>query len=524
MKKLSPIFFCVLLAMNIASTWGQCADDFACNFDLNGTDPCNYNTSNQDLSQGFLMGLPFGQYALDPEATCAVQPMNDLQVQMMSDNNSAMMFDVNEDVIAYFEWAVATGAATQDQADQFLMLMTYSSFSFCGDEMEVDIPGMVVVTDTFENGHWYLGDGIGYYLAPLSNAMPGCVDPEAENFNLCALPDETLCIFLPVSCNDPLACNFDETSSSTEDCVYFDTNNFTLNENDFIDLYDLSGCENGYSAWNDMPVPLTQDSLGGPLYFILFAEVEAILIANGYEILATDIANVQMSVCGDTLNYDSQVVGDLDLIWDGYGFPNPTYGGYIVPESSLPAGCPDPNACNFDPCSSPFSADLCTYLELGTILGDTIVTSGNTYTYTFEGGEEGSTYEFGLECGSLEQDGNATAVLTVDFVESCQLCVEETNVNGCSAITCLTLTSSTSSVMALEATTWTLIPNPANHQVSLTWNGVASDWAIQDQMGREVRRFRINKGINTINTSNLDMGQYIMGPLHGSKQRLLILR
>ena len=35
-------------------------------------------------------------------------------------------------------------------------------------------------------------------------------------------------------CDDALACNFDANSEGTDGCVYFDTDNFLLSENDFI--------------------------------------------------------------------------------------------------------------------------------------------------------------------------------------------------------------------------------------------------------------------------------------------------
>lgn len=89
---------------------------------------------------------------------------------------------------------------------------------------------------------------IGYYVAPAANVQPGCGDPAADNFDLCALPTPDLCTYPADDCSDPLACNFTAGSKGTEDCVYFDSGNFTLSENDFIDLYDFEGCETSYDA------------------------------------------------------------------------------------------------------------------------------------------------------------------------------------------------------------------------------------------------------------------------------------
>ena len=329
---------------------------------------------------------------------------------------------------------------------------------------------------------------------------------------------------LAAQCDDEMACNFQEGSESAADCIYFDTDNFSIGENDYIDLYSFEACENGYAAWDDLPVPLAQDSTGGPLYFVLFDEVEAILNANGFTVLANAVMTVVVSVCGDTMNYDSQVAGDLDLIWDGTGFPNPFYGGYIVPSSSLPQTCADPNACNFDACSAPSSFESCEYVAQGTITGDTLLTVGSTYEYTFEGAEEGSTFVFYSACGEVVQDGSNTASLTFDFPNTCELCVEATTPDGCSTITCQTLTNAATNVAELEANTWSFRPNPAQNNITLTWNEAPADWLIFDQQGREVRRLFVNRGTQSINISDLANGQYLMGTAHGAKQRLSIIR
>jgi len=524
MKHLYPFLCAALFAFCLNNLAAQCDNEMACNYDPNGTEACIYNDSNQDLSQGVLIGIPFGQYGLDPAAECAVQPINDQFVQMEANAEGLMQFVIDESVTEYFEWAVNSGSVTQEQADQFLALMTYSTLSFCGDDMSVNLPGLGLVNDSFTNGYWYLGEAVGYYVAPIANASPGCGDPAADNFDICAIPDASLCSFPPVDCNDEMACNYQEGSEGTADCVYFDTDNFTLEENDFIDLYDFDGCETGYAAWNDLPIPLAQDSTGGPLFFVLFDEVEAILNANGFGVLATDVMTVTVSVCGDTMNYNSQVAGDLDLVWDGIGFPNPFYGGYIVPGGSLPNTCSDVNACNFDACAAPFSFESCEYVAQGTIIGDTLLTVGNTYEYTFEAAEEGSAFVFYSACGEVVQDGSNTATLTFDWPDTCEMCVEETTADGCSTITCQTLTNAATDVAELDANNWSFMPNPAQSNINVTWHETPADWVIFDQQGREVRRMRINRGIQSIDISDLANGQYLMGPANGAKQRLSVIR
>ena len=92
--------------------------------------------------------------------------------------------------------------------------------------------------------------------------------------------DPTACEYGTEECNDPLACNYDENATNGAGCNYFDTELFTIGENDFVDFVDTELCD-GYATYNDFPIPLAQDSTGGPLFFVLFPAVEQALIDNG---------------------------------------------------------------------------------------------------------------------------------------------------------------------------------------------------------------------------------------------------
>ena len=208
----------------------------------------------------------------------------------------------------------------------------------------------------------------------------GCTDPAAVNYDPEATLDNNTCQVF--GCTDPLACNYDSTAAGIADCNYFDTELFTLEENDFIGLFDYESCPDGYAGVYSLPVPMDQNPAGGPLTFTVFSEVEDFLVYWGFELALEDIATVTMSVCDTVLNYNSLVLGDIDMIWDGTGFPNEFYESFVVPESSLAVGCPDEEACNFDPCVHPFVEEGCEYLELGTVDGDTLVEAGGTLTFT----------------------------------------------------------------------------------------------------------------------------------------------
>ncbi len=115
------------------------------------------------------------------------------------------------------------------------------------------------------------------------------------------------------------------------------------------------------------------------------------------------------------------------------------------------------------------------------------------------------------------------ATLVFDFPQDCELCVEETTSDGCSTIVCQTLTPSATGVSEVENAAWQLTPNPASNQVTVNWSGVAAAWVIYDQQGREVRRLTLNTGMTSLDVSDLATGQYLMGPVNGTKQRLSIV-
>jgi gliding motility-associated-like protein len=53
---------------------------------------------------------------------------------------------------------------------------------------------------------------------------PGCMDPEAENYDPIAGYDNGTCTYPPVlGCQDPIACNYNESATENYGCVYCDT-------------------------------------------------------------------------------------------------------------------------------------------------------------------------------------------------------------------------------------------------------------------------------------------------------------
>ncbi|MBL6646230.1 MAG: hypothetical protein ISP55_07250 [Flavobacteriales bacterium] len=505
-----------------------CNDPTACNYDATatGADECVFVDTPYDLSEGVLIGIPFAQYELDTTATCPVQPINDNLVQMNLMDGELASFIVDDAVIQYFEEAVSSGSVSQEDADFFLFLMQESTFSFCGDTMVGNLPVFGEVVSAWTGSHWYIPQ-INYYIAPLSVTPTGCSDPSAENFDVCAFGDASACVYTTNGCNDPLACNFDSTSTNSAGCNYFDTELFTIGENDFIGLVDDEDCETGYPGAYSLPVPLAQDSTGGPLYFVLFPDVESFLVENGYEIAAQDIATVSMSVCDTVMNYNSLVIGDTDLVWDGMGFTIDLYGAFIAPDSSFPVGCPDPDACNFDACSHPFLSDDCTYIELGpleTAAGDTgmvTMTELDSLTFVATPGD-GLTVEWDSECGELIVDGN-TATLVGPETGDCEVCVEAENADGCETESCIIVTV-LGGIDSQAQARWELMPNPAASDLRVVWPGETVAFEVFDLNGRLLQTMTLQTGSQVLDVSGLQTGLYLAGPRGQAPQRLAIQR
>ena len=278
-----------------------------------------------------------------------------------------------------------------------------------------------------------------------------------------------------------------------------------------------------------LPVPLTQDSTGGPLYLVLFPDVESFLVENGFEIAAQDIATVSLSVCDTVMNYNSLVIGDTDLYWDGMGFTIDVYGSFIAPDSSFPIGCPDPDACNFDACSHPFVTDDCTYIELGplaTAAGDTgMVTMGELDSLTFVATPgDGLTVEWDSECGELIVDGN-TATLVGPETGDCEVCVEAENADGCDIgilhhrdRALAGLAAMANARMAAHAQPRSLRPprgvEGSNHVPSTSSTSTAGS----------VQTTTLQPGSHVLDVSPLQPGLYLAGPRGFAPQRLAIQR
>ena len=494
-----------------------CNDTLACNYDEAATSDvdCLYNDGDLDLSDGiWVMASAF----LDPDLGCDIEPAQGLLVQMTTDPNEPLSIAETQELTDYINDMVDMGLI--DFTSGLILTSAFDNavFSFCGGFLS-GVAGLNSIEADWNGSTWTL-PLLGFTMAPAAEMMAGCPDPAATNFDPCANPDPGSCEYEEADgCNDPLACNYDSTAAGIADCNYFDTELFTLEENDFIGLFDYESCPDGYAGAYSVPVPLGQDTAGGPLFFTLFEEVEDFLIYYGFDIAAQDLSTVTMSVCDTVLNYNSLVLGDIDMIWDGTGFPNEFYESFVVPESSLPSGCADDEACNFDPCGHPFVEEGCEYLESGTVVGDTLVEPGGTVTFTATPGE-GNDFEWSSDCATIEEN-NEIATLTV--TEDCEVCFLEYNSDSCGAELCFNVSVITS-VDENGRLPWQFMPNPAADALRVVWGGEATVFDVLDLNGRRVHTATVYRGVTTLDLSSLQPGLYLAGPQGTEPQRIAIQR
>lgn len=501
-----------------------CNDELACNYDADATSDvdCLYDDGTFDFDAGFWL-VPAA--ALDPNFDCDIQPGAGIQVAVLDEAGTAVTVVVDAALQEFVDAGVASGLLTSLEAALLIGALNVATFSFCENTM-TGIAGSTTIVSEWNGQSWSI-ESLGMNLAPVSTLSPGCGNPDALNYDPCTNPDESLCQYTALACDDPLACNYDSTSTGAADCIYFDTGLFSLEENDFIGLTDFEDCETGYPGAYSLPVPLVQDSLGGPLTFVLFPDVESFLVDNGFGIAAQDLATVTMSVCDTVMNYNSVVLGDLDLFWDGLGFTVDVYGSFFAPESSFPIGCPDPDACNFDACSHPFVTDDCTYVFEGpitTAAGDTgfVEFTGDPITF-IANVSDGITGTWFTDCGGLppEIDGN-TLTLVDPEVGDCEICFDAGS-EDCLQTECI-IVSVVGSVGETGTAAWSLMPNPAASDLRIEWGGETAVFEVFDLNGRRVHTATLQPGTQVLDVSRLQPGLYLAGPQGAAPRRLAIQR
>ena len=71
-----------------------------------------------------------------------------------------------------------------------------------------------------------------------------------------ALATATVCSSALAQCENNLACNYQPGTTGTAECVYFDTDLFTIEEEDWMQQLNFDACETGYWGSSSMAVSL----------------------------------------------------------------------------------------------------------------------------------------------------------------------------------------------------------------------------------------------------------------------------
>jgi hypothetical protein len=237
-------------------------------------------------------------------------------------------------------------------------------------------------------------------------------------------------------------------------------------------------CADGYAVYDDLIIgitPATGDFAG--YAWDISPEVEAILVAAGQTDALNELNAQVLSVCGDIMMvYNTEIGVGGPSTFDGSGWVWPQFNGYMAPVSGFDAGCGDPNACNFDPCSIPDDAS-CTDLEVvAEVVGDwlTVQVSGGSPPFTFN-----------VLSGELDPIGFPPATqeepsLVLVGLPDGVYCIEASDSFGCTAMACDTL--GIVSVEDAQPLSFQMHPNPTSGSVQLT---LPANWDVQSIVLRD---------------------------------------
>ena len=183
----------------------------------------------------------------------------------------------------------------------------------------------------------------------------------------------------------------------------------------------------------------------------------------------------------------------------------------MAPVSGFDAGCGDPAACNFDPCSIP-SDSLCSAM-----VGVT-ATDNETGFLSCEVTGGIAPYQFELLDGALQPTGieGGTGNLSIAWggLPDGAYCVEVTDAAGCVEVFCDTL--GVSQVGEQLATRFAIQPNPARDAVQLA---LPAEWSVRsivlrDATGREVMAPTLASASAPVYVGGLANGTYLVEVRH----------
>lgn len=159
-----------------------CGDPIACNYGDEGT--CEYVDADAPLGTVGVMMLGL----VDPEACGGYEVYDDGFVTLVPGTDTSG-----------HTWSITPEIATLLVASGFQVLyddLLSQTLSVCGSDMTVVSGYSGDTTTVAYDGTGWVWPLYGGYTAPVVNFEAGCGDPEACNFNPCALADDSLCTAL----------------------------------------------------------------------------------------------------------------------------------------------------------------------------------------------------------------------------------------------------------------------------------------------------------------------------------------
>ena len=307
-------------------------------------------------------------------------------------------------------------------------------------------------------------------------------------------------------CIDEFACNFDCTANVPDTCTYFDaafgnTTEFVLGT---VDLE--SGCNGGYAVSESLPVSLVE-SMGGMTWEFDSATAQ-ILIDNGFGIVVDDLTTQTLSLCANDMNVMDGAGNNYTLSYDGSGYINEFYFGYLAPTSNFEYGCGFEFACNYDPCAL-YDFELCEFLEVTVETTGQDETTPGTATVSVDGGS--GSYEYAYTYFWNSEDpfyvGADSALFDLEEGPYEVLVVDENS--GCigSSFFDIDWVGSVND----EQGVMNVFPNPASGSIQVRCNTIGDGTlSLMDLNGKTLMSQQIQATTTTMDLSSLPAGMYML--------------